>query len=392
MRLVHRRGFTLVELLVVIAIIGILIALLLPAVQAAREAARRAQCTNNLKQLGIACHGYNDVYKCLPPILGPFNDFGQPTNDVNANDDAAYWWGWNAFVLPFMEQDPLYKALRISGGRVNGAIIESPGLTLKEVFRDADYQTTGGIPATEIDPTLLQTVIETLRCPSDTNNGLNELRTFMSDTINGVTPAQIGLSNYPGNGGDSGQNPTNDGNEADWNGVFAQGRACNFGQIADGTSNVLLIGERASITYRIGPDGDNKINTALTPVPPAIGDYGPPARAALWAGYWGNNTDDANHNFVAEQAVCGWTMFRLNDGYSDTEAVTRPSAAFGSAHKGGVNFVFCDGSVHFLSETISWTPNYAPYSDAGNEGQKGTLNRVANRLDGVPIAAADLSE
>ena len=100
------RGFTLIELLVVIAIIAVLIALLLPAVQAAREAARRAQCTNNLKQLGLSVHNYHQQQNCLPAenmFLGPTNDLG---------------WGWNAswavFMLPNLEQQPLYNAYNFS--------------------------------------------------------------------------------------------------------------------------------------------------------------------------------------------------------------------------------------------------------------------------------------
>jgi len=103
-----RRGFTLVELLVVIAIIGILIALLLPAVQAAREAARRAQCSNNLKQIGLAMHNYSDTFKTLP--MGFTNDYGLAINYMGQNyshhgGPSRYFanWTWSAYVAPFME-------------------------------------------------------------------------------------------------------------------------------------------------------------------------------------------------------------------------------------------------------------------------------------------------
>ena len=98
-----RRAFTLIELLVVIAIIAVLIALLLPAVQAAREAARRIQCVSNLKQIGIALHGYHDSYNTFP-AGGWIAIFGQPlTNNMNM--------GWSASVLPWLEQNPLYNGL-----------------------------------------------------------------------------------------------------------------------------------------------------------------------------------------------------------------------------------------------------------------------------------------
>src|SRR3954447_15007821 len=101
-----RRGFTLIELLVVIAIIGVLIALLLPAVQAAREAARRAQCTNNLKQIALAMHNYHDTVGSFPP------------GGISGGDPNGWWsggwWPWTVFILPAMEQGTLYNAINFS--------------------------------------------------------------------------------------------------------------------------------------------------------------------------------------------------------------------------------------------------------------------------------------
>lgn len=104
------QGFTLVELLVVIAIIGILVALLLPAVQAAREAARRMSCGNNLKQLGLALQNYHDTYKVFPPAHIPFNT-AYPTTPRNETSADNYGPSWMVLILPFMEQQPLHSKI-----------------------------------------------------------------------------------------------------------------------------------------------------------------------------------------------------------------------------------------------------------------------------------------
>jgi prepilin-type N-terminal cleavage/methylation domain-containing protein len=108
MRLTSRRGFTLVELLVVIAIIGVLVALLLPAVQAAREAARRTQCTNNMKQLVLGLHNYHDVNKRFPPSGILAGDIKVPVPPANAPSTVPYHHTWLMMMLPFVEQTPLY--------------------------------------------------------------------------------------------------------------------------------------------------------------------------------------------------------------------------------------------------------------------------------------------
>ncbi len=116
-----RRGFTLIELLVVIAIIAILIALLVPAVQKVREAAARTQCTNNLKQIGLATHGFNDTYKKLPPAWGP--DSGTNTSGSGANPFPGQTGTLHYFILPFIEQTPLYNLAAGSSYNVRASVV-----------------------------------------------------------------------------------------------------------------------------------------------------------------------------------------------------------------------------------------------------------------------------
>src|SRR6478609_9116964 len=108
----ERRAFTLIELLVVIAIIAVLIALLLPAVQQAREAARRTQCRNNLKQIGLALHNYHDAYQLFPP--GYVDRNGNP--DLTPDNDLGPGWGWASFILPQLDQGNVYNQINFNIG------------------------------------------------------------------------------------------------------------------------------------------------------------------------------------------------------------------------------------------------------------------------------------
>ena len=137
-------GFTLVELLVVIAIIGVLVALLLPAVQAAREAARRAQCVNNLKQIGLALHGYHDAHKKLPRATV----YGSPTGEI-----AAY--PWTQLIYPYMEQQPLHDALE---DVLQMHVTRAPNNHLRPLWNSSFRSL--------LEPLITQRV-ETFICPSD---------------------------------------------------------------------------------------------------------------------------------------------------------------------------------------------------------------------------------
>ncbi|MGE0761308.1 MAG: DUF1559 domain-containing protein [Pirellulaceae bacterium] len=206
----RRQGFTLVELLVVIAIIGILVSLLLPAVQAAREAARRMQCSNNLKQIALAMHNYHDVYKQLPPFAVTDNDWR---------------WAWGALTLPFIEQQAIHDGLGVSQTftipRLNAAT------TSAAVKR------------------LLQLSIPTYRCPSDIGPATNP-------NFNSAAEA-YGTSSYAMSLGVSRASPEN-----------CRGM---FHEITDGLSNTLLAGDKSLVelnpAYRsVGAVWVSRIKTA----------------------------------------------------------------------------------------------------------------------------------
>lgn len=196
---VRRKAFTLIELLVVIAIIAILIALLLPAVQQAREAARRTQCKNNLKQLGLALHNYHDVNLAFPP---GWVDQGPDGNSV---------WNWTAMILPYLEQSALYDQLNVGN---------SPPV---DVLADTDLVT------------LMQQPLTAFRCPSDTGPGINT----NGNRLN--SGQSLALTNYVGNAGSN--RIERAGSEAD--GLYCQNSKVRIRDVTDGTSNTIAVGERA---------------------------------------------------------------------------------------------------------------------------------------------------
>lgn len=190
----NRLGFTLIELLVVIAIIAILIALLLPAVQQARESARRTQCKNGLKQLGIAMHNYHDVYQRFPPSM--IYDLSSST--------GSRWWSWNVCLLPQLEQATVYNAMDVE---INGLF--SPTAWTND-------------PYTSL-------LLPMLQCPSDVSAGVYESSGLQ---------IRLGTTNYIGCRG-------SDRYPAAGNGIFPERNiSMRFRDVTDGTSNTLMIGER----------------------------------------------------------------------------------------------------------------------------------------------------
>ncbi len=218
----ERKAFTLVELLVVIAIIGVLVALLLPAIQTAREAARRASCSNNLRQVGLALQNYHDTFKTFPPS----GFYGRPST-TGANPQLNYHHTWVTAILPFLEQKPLYDAIN---------------------FNLPAYNQTININGTN---TPLQSVeVPTMRCPSDAGYKVGEQsQTWGFSVMNyaasegyhwweqaGIGPGgRAGISTY-----------------GDYAGLFAPTRTNGLRDVTDGTSNTVAVCEVDSYGYCCG--------------------------------------------------------------------------------------------------------------------------------------------
>jgi prepilin-type N-terminal cleavage/methylation domain-containing protein/prepilin-type processing-associated H-X9-DG protein len=323
LRVSLRLGFTLVELLVVIAIIGVLVALLLPAVQAARESARRTQCSNNSRQIGIALQSYHDNFQRVPPGgIWWTNAVTDPNFQLNRGSLLLH-------LTPFVEQGNVYSQIDFS--------------------RPPDYQLLRGSTTDYI----AGQVIKTYKCPSDSTPKLNPI------SIDGIPAGKLATFSYAGSKGptSTGDNPAGSCPErAVWDrfnlsandqapaGPFTRlGRfyTARLAEVTDGLSNTIFIGEVrgdcALPIYRGWAHGSNT-NGMISTVYPM-------------------NYDTCNKD--QSKGACRWW-----DNFS-TEF------GFKSLHPRGVNFTFGDGSVHFLSQTI----DHLTYQYLGgkSEGQSVTI-------------------
>lgn len=299
-----RRAFTLVELLVVIAIIGILIALLLPAVQAAREAARRSQCNNNLKQLMLAFHNYHDKWNRFPPGLVKMGNWFAINN---CPEGQCGTWSWGAFILPYCEQSALYETLRPTMVPSDAAI--QP---------DQVYA-------------LVRQRLPLFRCPSDTAPDTNTERKVPRIGFYGNANCTTGCvdvftANYVGSNDSYNLNREYTGTNQ-FNGFLGYGqtgsnppRCTPIGDVTDGTSNTFALGERA---WQIQ-------GVMLRAAVPIIA-----------------NGDTGNHSRQGQVYAMACGRWPLN-----CTSAPECDRGFSSMHPGGANFAMVDGSVRFISNTI----------------------------------------
>jgi len=289
----QRHAFTLVELLVVIAIIGILVALLLPAVQAAREAARRMQCKNNLKQWALGCHNYHDTFKTFPISISIWR------HECGGESPRRNGYGWMPRVLPFAEQQPLYDQL--------------------EPFMLGDYNSSTGIRDPHPDArAALNAQLDLLICPSD-NSYRDKLDRTKHYQLTGI---EVAVTNYKGCIGDTqmgGSSSIGDGRMPDTHnttgntGIFYR---CNFvepiriADVRDGTANTFLIGEDV----------------------PTVNHHS--------AAFYSNG----------DYSSCHMPLNYFPD--PPTPDFWPNTISFRSRHPGGAHFAMADGSVHFVQEQI----------------------------------------
>jgi len=339
MRRPIEKGFTLVELLVVIAIIGVLVALLLPAVQAAREAARRIQCSNHLKQFGIAAHSHLDAYGLFPTNGWGWWWIGDPDRGVDRRQPG----GWIFNLLPYLEQENVY-----------------------DLQSGLPFQSTQRLGAAK---TMLETPIAMFNCPSRRPAALyptGECGSMQNNPNFSATVTDVARSDYASNGGSVAQDAGGRGifmfygpksiadaesheGQENWEkiaeastGVFYPGSEITVADIEDGTSHTYLFGEKT-----INPDyytnglslGDNEYMFT--------GDNGDITR---WAGPKAVQNQEDCPMWQDRPGIDLWTCF-------------------GSIHPGGVNMVFCDGNVRSIDYDIDLVIH----------------GRLADRRDGLPV-------
>lgn len=314
-------GFTLVELLVVIAIIGILIGLLLPAVQAAREAARRMQCANNMKQIGLAMHGYHDAHNSFPPGNTFFN--GQNGTDLRGTGKRCEaggvyhgMMGWAAFILPFLEQNALYEQVDFTK-RAYASYVE---------LGNYGHESSGTC-GDEANKVAGSNCPSCLVCPSCPQPGLKGSQKDYCVNGGAELPERTSTDSFAPIKADANSN------RGPFFGLFWQNSDCGMQSITDGLSHTFLSLELAGVTL------------------PNASKQSKGANPFILVGHWSEGYGIFTHcNIMNIPPNC------LT--YHET---TRTPRAF---HPGGLNATLADGGVRFISETCNANVYYATFTRA----------------------------
>jgi prepilin-type N-terminal cleavage/methylation domain-containing protein/prepilin-type processing-associated H-X9-DG protein len=318
----RRRAFTLIELLVVISIIAVLIGLLLPAVQATREAANRIKCANNLKQIGLALSAYHNARGAFPPALD--NRF-----------QKYFHWSWEARILPYAEQEPLFRSAEKWASNTSIPVVW-PEPKPKGTPGFAHWSPWGGFIFGLAEPPAnpyLKTVVPLYLCPSDPGPQMLDMKTSSGGSL------EMAMTSYLG---------CNGVNYKTQDGVFTSNKGIRVLDISDGTSNTLLVGERGrgkTPYYGTWMAGCGQSDYTL-----------PPGDEQRGSGdvVIGVRELNSMQNGIAALDNCPPGPYHYQRGGEIKDAAGNALPAcdtfhFWSNHRGGANFVFCDGSVRFLA-------------------------------------------
>jgi prepilin-type N-terminal cleavage/methylation domain-containing protein/prepilin-type processing-associated H-X9-DG protein len=333
----HAPGFTLIELLVVISIIAVLIALLLPAVQAAREAARRSQCVNNLKQIGLALNNYANAVGVFPPgyvstVLPGIPDACDQDAENQTSIDRGPGWAWGSMILPQIDQQPLYNSINF-GLSVGFAANNTCSTTSLNVY----------LCPSDFGPTVVPVFADP---PDPAQPGTFSASKIVDTVARGNYVGMFGLGEICANSGSTSQ--PNQGSIGQASGMFYRNSQTSFATITDGTSNTIAIGERShNLSY---------VTWTARSVDGWLGKTSP--------------IEGGTDQFDPSPEEC-WTQILGPAGLEDGNRTPNDPEAhvedYWSRHPGGVNFLFADGSVHFLKQSINPTPWRALATRAGGE-------------------------